>query len=270
MVNDTVRDYYESCGRMEWTRSEGSGYSLVEREVILHYLDKYLRPGSVVLDAGPGAGRYTLDLVRRGHRVVVLMDSPTELGELREEISNLPDGAASRVLEYVEGRIDDLSMFPDHRFDAVMSMGGSLSHLVDCQLRERAAEELYRVCRPDGRIFVTVLSFYGALRKVLSEYPEDVELLSDFIESRLDPAGTGYKDCFFFTPEEMVDLLARSGIEVQEYVGVHGLSAHLKARTEECLKHPERWKVWMEIVLRTCNHPSVVGVSDHILAVGLG
>jgi len=43
--------------------------------------------------------------------------------------------------------------------------------------------------------------------------------------------------------------------------------AHLKDVTEECARDPDRWRIWTEVLLKTCNHPSVVGVSD--LAVRL-
>ncbi len=268
MVNDTAHGFYEGCGRLEWDRTPESAYNQVEHTIIVHYLDKYLPPKGLVLDAGGGNGRYTIELAKRGYQVVLLDRSAAQLEIAKEEVAKLPKEVRDNVLDMVQGSIEDLSEFESGHFDAVVCVRGALSRLVDLDAREMAAEELARVARPVGPVFATVLSFYGALRKVLSEYPEDIDLLPEFLESKLKPTSTVYHDCFFFTPEEMVDLLARKGIEVVEYVGVQGLSAHLQDVTEECSRSPDRWVIWKDVLLKTCNHPSVVGVSDHILVIG--
>jgi SAM-dependent methyltransferase len=234
----------------------------------LHYLEKYLPPEGVVLDAGGGPGRYTIELARRGYDVVLMDLFPVQLDIARDEVAKEPPEVQARVLDYVEGSIVDMSEFPNGRFDALICLGGTLSHLVDEDDRERAAGELARVCRPGAAIFVSVLSFYGVLRKMLTEHLEDMHMVPEFLRSRRNPACTGFTECFFFTPEEMVDLLARKGIEVQEYAGAQGLSAQLKDVTEDCARRPEAWRIWKDVLVRTCNHPSVVGVSDHILAIG--
>ena len=49
--------------------------------------------------------------------------------------------------------------------------------------------------------------------------------------------------------------------------GVEGISSnHVKA-FNRLAKHPKRLKVWLETHYRTCEHPSVVGVSEHMLIV---
>jgi ubiquinone/menaquinone biosynthesis C-methylase UbiE len=253
---------------MEWHHLDSTAYTYVERMIIFHYLEKYLPPNGIILDAGGGTGTYSIELAKRGYQVVLMDMSEDQLGVARQLVAEQPLEVRDRIFDFVLGSIDDLTVFPDGHFDAVISLGGTLSHLLSCQAREKAASEVARVSRDKAPVFVSVLSFYGAMRKILSEYPEDMLQLPDFLEARLAKGGTQFHDCFFFTPEEMVDLLARKGIEVVEYVGVQGLSAHLEAVTQDCFNHPERWKVWEEVLLRTCNHPSVVGVSDHILAVG--
>ncbi|MDH5461592.1 MAG: hypothetical protein OEX09_05155, partial [Candidatus Bathyarchaeota archaeon] len=50
--------------------------------------------------------------------------------------------------------------------------------------------------------------------------------------------------------------------------GLEGLSSHLEEATKELYKDKEKLKMWMEIVIKTCNHPSVVGTAEHVLYVG--
>jgi len=49
--------------------------------------------------------------------------------------------------------------------------------------------------------------------------------------------------------------------------GLEGLSSHHRKETNKLHKDQEKWKMWMEILLKTCTHPSVVGSSEHFLLV---
>lgn len=268
MVNDIVRSYHDNCGPIEWDRLNPCAYNSVEHMITMHYLEKYLPPKGIILDAGGGPGFYTIELAKRGYEVVLLEPTPENIIKAREEISKQPKDVQDRVVGYIEGCIDSLSIYPDNRFDAVICLGGKLSHMLEAEDRERTVAELVRVCKDGSPVYVTVLSFYGVLRRILTEHPDAVKHLPEFLESRTNPAKAGFDDCYFFTPEEMVDVLARNGVEVVEYVGAQGLSAQLKGVTERCSRDVECWEAWKEVLISTCNHPSVVGVSDHILCVG--
>jgi len=49
--------------------------------------------------------------------------------------------------------------------------------------------------------------------------------------------------------------------------GLEGLSSHHRKETNRLYKDQEKWKMWVEILLKTCTHPSVVGSSEHFLLV---
>ena len=262
-----MKDYYDCLGRREWDRLRSTAYDGIEYTITMHYLEKYMPKTGLVLDAGSGPGRYSIELASRGYEVVLLDLSDVQLGIAREEVAKLPEDIRSRIKGFVQGDITDLD-FPTGHFDAVICLGGTLSHLSEREDRERAAGELARVCRERAPVFVSVWSYLGVLRKVLVDRPQDIHLLPTFLNERLNPEGTGGTDCYYFTAEEAVDLLARKGIEIVEYAGAQGVSAQLREATDRCARDPASWSVWSEVLLRTCNHPSVVGASDHILLVG--
>ena len=56
-------------------------------------------------------------------------------------------GVKRRVKQFVEGSIEDLSMFGDENFDGVLCLGAPLCHIVDARRREKAVRELVRVRR---------------------------------------------------------------------------------------------------------------------------
>jgi hypothetical protein len=49
---------------------------------------------------------------------------------------------------------------------------------------------------------------------------------------------------------------------------LEGLSSYHVRKTNRLAKDEEKWKMWMDVILRTCNHLSIVGSSEHILLVG--
>jgi hypothetical protein len=51
--------------------------------------------------------------------------------------------------------------------------------------------------------------------------------------------------------------------------GLEGLSSHFEKETNRLFKDQQKWKIWMDIILKTCTYPSVVGSAEHFLAVGM-
>lgn len=49
----------------EWDRLEGDPYNMLEYVVTMHYLEKHLPSEGLILDAGGGPGRYTIELRAR-------------------------------------------------------------------------------------------------------------------------------------------------------------------------------------------------------------
>lgn len=48
--------------------------------------------------------------------------------------------------------------------------------------------------------------------------------------------------------------------------GLESLSSHLKEATKNLYK--DKWKMWMDIIIKICNRPWVLGTAEHILYVG--
>jgi ubiquinone/menaquinone biosynthesis C-methylase UbiE len=81
---DKVRAYYGSFD--EWGRLD-SPEGVRELARALEFLEEKLAPGARVLDLGGGPGRYTIELARRGHRVVLADLSPAQLEIARRKLN---------------------------------------------------------------------------------------------------------------------------------------------------------------------------------------
>jgi ubiquinone/menaquinone biosynthesis C-methylase UbiE len=117
----------------------------------MHFLEEYLPKKVLVLDAGGGPGRYTIELARSDYDVVLLDLVPEMLRIARREIKRAR--VQTRVKQLLEGSIDDLSVFGDQTFDAVLCLEGPLNHLPNAKKRVKAASELVRVTKRDASIF---------------------------------------------------------------------------------------------------------------------
>jgi len=73
---------------------------------------------------------------------------------------------------------------------------------------------------------------------------------------------------YFFLPDEFIATLTEAGLSVIRLYGCNGLGAHLEEQhLLDLMEDQERWQVWRELLLATADHPMIVGVSNHLLAV---
>ena len=111
----------------------------------------------------------------------------------------------------------------------------------------------------------------GVLKTILLRIQEEMRYCRHHLEVGdylPGVTGRGFTAAHWFLPEELQELFEKQKVETLDLVGLEGLSSHLEEATNELYKDRERWKMWMDILIRTCNHPSVVGTAEHILYVG--
>ncbi len=164
-VKELVKKYYSEYGAGEWERLVRSPYNRLEFDTTMHFLKTYLPKEGLILDAGGGPGRYTIELAKLGYDVVLLDLTPKLLEIARDNIKEAKvEGKARRI---IEGSVDDLSMLKENTFDAVVCLGGPLNHLVYKERRQRAVNELVRVAKNGSPIFVSVIGKLAVLMNAI-------------------------------------------------------------------------------------------------------
>ncbi|WP_406655868.1 class I SAM-dependent methyltransferase [Methanolobus sp. ZRKC2] len=154
-------------------------------------VEKVLAPGSRVLDAGCGNGRYLLPLSKKF--VVAGTDiSVTALSSARNYLKK-----SGQTAGLVASSITHLP-FSDDSFDAIVCYG-VLQHLLESE-REIAVEELRRVLRPHGSIFFEV---FGT---------DDMRFGGDEVENNTFRRNSGII-YHYFTEEELESLFAEFNVE---------------------------------------------------------
>jgi ubiquinone/menaquinone biosynthesis C-methylase UbiE len=174
---------------------------------------------------------------------------------------------ARHLLGFVEGDITWLP-FHDRAFDAVISLGAPLSHLTEAQARSQALAEMARVVKPEGWIFITGLMRLAFYRS--AAYWADWEFFDRLVSPASQKSGLvrGSHEWYGFASGELEALVQEAGLRIVDRIGCEGLAAQLPLEhLAQIEADPNRWPVWKEALLRTCNDPTIIGVSNHLLVV---
>ena len=265
--------YYDEYGLEEWERLEATLGGHLEFQGTTDYLARYLPDSGRVLDAGGGAGRYSVWLAERGYDVTLLDRSRRQCEIARAKARE--HGVADRVT-VERGDLRRLPFAAD-AFDAVCCTGGPLSHLTDAGDRERALAELRRVAREGSPAFVSVMSRLAVLQNLVTgaEYAPAVAALAadgtyddTFAREHLahleEP---GFTACHFFRAPELEAVLETSGFEVDALVGLEGIATNVGERQPLDELDESTVEAVTETVRELRTDPAVVDWSNHILAV---
>ena len=247
--------FFDEYGEREWTRFEDGLTPAPSVATHIRVLERYVRSGDRVLDAGCGPGRFTLELQRLGASVTALDISPRQIELLRQRIPEVDAHV---------GDIVDLSQFADGTFDVTVCFGGPLSYLVD--RAPDALAELTRVTRPGGHLLVSVMSLGGTVvhyASVLADLArrDGPERQLEIARSQLLPEAEDYGHLAMrlYRWRDLEQLLERYG-EVVDGAAA-GVLPHVRAEEQEIKDMPA------ELDAGLANDPALRGVGEHIIGV---
>lgn len=263
--------YYDEHDEYEWARLTHSLHGRLEWDGTIEQLETHLPQSGRLLDAGGGAGRYTVWLAEQGYEVTLIEPSEGQRQVAKEKITD--SGLEGRVTVR-EGDVRDLNS-RDGAFDATLCLGGPLSHVLDADERETAVTELARVTVSNGPLFVSVMGRLNFLSILLIE-ASHLDLLPEFAETGnydrqlLDGRDAHFTETHFFRAEEFESLLNQAGLTVETLVGLEGLASLFSAgRLRDTANNLSEDQLgWIHDVVNTQREDStVVDLSAHMLAV---
>ncbi len=265
-----VARYFDELGEREWERLEADAPARVSFHVHRRYLERYVGAGDEVLEAGAGAGRFTVELAKLSARVTVGDISAEQLRLNREKVEEA--GMGGSVAGWELSDILDLSCFPDEDFDAVVCYGGPLSYVFDGA--DRAMEEMLRVTRRGGYVLLSVMSLGGATRRHLgSVYDlyrevgmEEVQRVVDTGDLRGDASQNDHH-CRMYRWADLEALLERHPCEIVAASAANFLSVQNEGLLEEVRTDERFWETLLQWEEGFCEQPGALDGGTHIIAV---
>ena len=163
---EAIRTYYNADPLKEWNRLiKKHPY---EKYITTHMMDRYIHPGSALLDIGGGPGHYSIHYAKQGHTVTLL-----DLSEENVRFAKRKARQYGVKITALQGNALDLSRFPDESFDAVFLMG-PLYHLMNEESRLQALQEAARVLKQGGHLFSSFILMFGGVIYGLRELEETI------------------------------------------------------------------------------------------------
>lgn len=261
MSEEEVKKTYDNLAD-SYDRIFSGGKWAVYDAITWKFIEDYLpKEQSVVLDAGGGTGKWTIQMAKKGHTVYLVDLSSEMLKEASEKIEN---EGLSHTVHIAEGDILNLD-FPSNYFDFVLCEGDPVSYCAEDHLK--AMRELVRVAKPRAVIEIGVDSRYLFFtnRSTEAGFSEGEKVLYSGLTT--DKRGTR---TFTFTPRILKEEFDTCGADLLHVIGKpvfwHIAASGFEDMVERIEKDAEFRKMIIkyEIIL---NEEGFGGVGGHLQAI---
>lgn len=257
---------YSSDIKREWkrlTKHEG----IIEYLTTVRYLEKYLPKGGVIADIGSGPGRYSLWLAEHGYDVVAVDPVENNIRSLKARFRG--KGLGKKLISAHIGYAQNLDMLENEEFDAVVCLGGPLSHVMKLQDRQNAIKEFTRISKLGAPIFISIMGRLSVFNGTVRMFNEDLD--SDYIMKWAETGdyfgGYGFLPYHGFKLNEVEELFG-SSISLLAKVGLEGFASYSGAEIIKLKRNKRRWDRYLKIHFSICEDPETIGVSEHYMVVG--
>jgi ubiquinone/menaquinone biosynthesis C-methylase UbiE len=261
-----IKEYYASG--IEANRLDQDVFQLERartQEIILRYLT-----GSPIriLDVGGGSGSYSFWLAEKGHEVHLVDPVQANIDEALKQQSQ--SGLRLSSLSIGEARALESE---DNRFDLLLFLG-PLYHLTDRRDRIAALKEARRVLKESGLLVCAAISRFASLFdgffKGLNEDPGFTEIVRRDLESGQHRNTTGrichFTTAFFHHPEELKEEILQAGFRLEKIFPIESFGGLLPDFCGLWEDQKSRDRL-LEFICRIEDDPSLVGMTNHLLAV---
>lgn len=229
---------------------------MVEFEVTMHHLHRFLKPGMQILDIGAGTGRYASALMAEGYSVKAVELVKRNIDVFLERVP----GA-----DVVKGDARNMPFIPDATADITLLLG-PLYHLIGDEQKLMALKEAKRVTKPDGFVFVAYLmNEYSIL-----SYCFDEERIADLmargvVDNDFHIRAQDDELYDYVRMEDVNRLNAMAGLERVTVFSPDGAADYMRTRLNRM--SDETFRLFIEYQKRISERMDLIGAGSHIVDV---
>lgn len=268
---DSVRNYYDSNPEKEWNRMSGC-YSDIEFHVVQKKISQHLKKGSTILDLGCGSGRHSVELARKGHKVLMVDISQKSL-----------DFAVQRMKEEkLESQIIDVVCCPaeDYKnnhviFDGVLAFG-PFYHIIDEKKLEKCINNIKTYISNQSCVFIICIQLISLFKDFLKRgwfQKLRYQIEHGYLETGIyipqsEQDITEYMPEFrAFEFEKISQILVSHGFDVIDMITCEGFAAFMRPYLEKNDFSMESYSQMLDLIYETADKTFLQNSTDHFLVV---
>lgn len=267
---DKIIQYYQQFD--EWGRLDTYPGQL-EFQIALDLIAAHTRPPESVLDLGGGAGRYTYALAQRGYQLHLADLSPDLINTARQKLSSFAGAKNVKSIQVLNAV--DLSGMDKAQFDHVL-LFGPLYHLTTSAEIKSCLQEVFRVLKPNGKLFAAYIPYHCGLISILDRSFRAPDQVRDSVLSNVFTSGvfnnssrSGFQEGNYLKTADLSDLLQEIGFRQLALRSIRGIGyTREKEMIELQEKRPEYYREVMHILHQTAGDSPILETSGHALYIG--
>ncbi len=263
IISEEIKEFYEKG--IETDRLE-IGFGRLEKKRTEKILNQFLPKAPLtILDVGGGTGVYAFPLAKRGYSVYLIDPVPFHIEEAKKIAEKQKDFP---LKGYIVGDARKIPM-EDNNVDVVFFFG-PLYHL-DLNDRKLALSEAYRVLKPEGMLFAVGISKFAPIGVAILKNKLKSPHICESIEENLKSGMLRWKSTTFYchTPDELKKEVEVAGFEDVNLLAIEGIGSWQKCILDGQYEKDEQLrKKLLYFIEKTEKEPSLLGLSNHIMAIG--
>ena len=231
-------------------------HGIVEFEVTMHHLHRFLQPNQFILDVGAGTGRYCSALMAEGYQVkaVELVRRNIEVFLQREPTADV-----------VQGDARNMPSIPTDLADITLLLG-PLYHLVGDDEKVKALKEAKRVTKPGGLIFVAYLmNEYSILSYCFDEERIEDLLARGVVDKNYHVQVQEGELYDYVRLEDINRLNEKAGLERVTIFSPDGAADYMRTRINHM--SDETFSRFIEYQKCISERPELIGAGSHVVDV---
>ena len=255
---DMLNAFYQQSD--EENRLQKSRQGQLEYFITMHYIHRFLKPDSRVLEIGAGTGRYSAALAQEGYRVSAVELTQSNLSILQQK------SEALALLDAYQGDALDLSRFADDSFDLTL-LFGPMYHLYEAADQHKAIDEAIRVTKPGGVILTAFLSAHAIIcTNYLYRWRPTVFGIKENFDSDYRPIH--FKEQLFtgFDIVEFENLFSEKDVEHLATAATDSVLEIAQER-EDFSMTDEDFAAFADYQLHICEKRELLGYASHLLHI---
>jgi ubiquinone/menaquinone biosynthesis C-methylase UbiE len=254
-----VKEIYDNMAE-SYDEEFAGGQWIIYDILTWKYITDYLPDQGIVLDAGGGTGKWSIQLAQRG-LTVHLVDVSSEM--LKKASQKIEKKGLSNMIHISQSSITNLD-FPSNHFDFVLSEGDPVSYCAEDHFT--AIKELVRVAKPKTYIEIGVdnrFTFLGDYVRNLT--PKNLKRFREGFSVDIWETRT-----FTFTPRILREEFEKCGADLVKVIGKPVLFRILKRHIEDIEKKVETDPEYRDILLQyeiALNEEGFSSMGTHLQAI---